>query len=105
MQNVLTATKILAIVGVSVAAFTLGESNTDWSAPLVIPDSITMDSTLPAGFANGRKLEDQVIDITLSLVLLDQTAPGQDLTTLIGTNPTANDVAFDAAFPYLAAPH
>jgi len=73
------------------------------AAPLVLPDTIKIDTTLPAGFANGRLLEDPVMDVTLALVLLDlNTHP---LTALVGVNPTANDVAFLASFPYTAAPH
>jgi hypothetical protein len=39
------------------------------------------------------------------VILLDLSVMGQDATTLIGVNPTANDAAFDANFPYLAAPN
>ena len=73
------------------------------AAPLVIPDTISIDVTQPAGFANGRMLEDPVIDVTLAVVLLDLSVHG--LTDLVGVNPTANDVAFQASFPWLAPPH
>lgn len=77
------------------------------AAPLVIPDTLKIDITQPAGFPNGRVLADPVIDVTLAVVLLDLGAPGQSVTTLadLPLNPAANDVAFDASFPFLAAPN
>ena len=75
-------------------------------APLIIPDTLTIDTSAPAGFPNGRTLPDPVIDVTLAVVLLDLSAPGQDATTFVGVlNPAANDAEFLDTFPYLAAPH
>jgi hypothetical protein len=58
-----------------------------------------------AGFPNGRRLSDDVIDITL------QAAEGEiidgdfdDLATL-GDGVNENDIPFLATFPYLALPH
>lgn len=73
-------------------------------ASLVVPDTITIDTNGTAGFPNGRLLTDPVIDVTLSVILLDLTAATQDATTLVGTNPVANDVEFSDTFPYLAPP-
>lgn len=71
---------------------------------LVVPDTLTIDATAAAGFPNGRRLADPVMDVTLSIILLDLTVHGP--TTLVGVlNPAANDVPFDASFPYLAYPH
>lgn len=75
------------------------------AAPLVVPDTIKIDLTGTAGFPNGRLPTDPVIDVTLAVVLLDLTAMGQDALTLVGTNPTENDVAFGDEFPYFAPPH
>jgi Domain of unknown function (DUF4331) len=72
------------------------------AAPLVVPDTIKMDLSSPAGFPNGRLLTDPVIDVTLAVVLLDLSVEGQDATSLVGLNPSENDVPFEAAFPYLA---
>lgn len=72
------------------------------AAPLVVPDTITIDTTQPAGFPNGRLLEDPVIDVTLAVVLLDLTV--HTPTDLVGVNPTANDVPFRSEFPWLADP-
>jgi hypothetical protein len=73
------------------------------AAPLVIPDTIAIDPAGTAGFANGRLLTDPVVDVTLAVVLLDLNVHA--ITTLVGVNPTANDLAFDVNFPYLAPPH
>jgi hypothetical protein len=72
------------------------------AAPLVVPDTIKMNLGNPAGFPNGRLLTDPVIDVTLAVVLLDLAVDGQTVMSLLGTNPTANDVPFETAFPYLA---
>ena len=73
--------------------------------PFVIPDVLGVDFSQPIAFPNGRRLDDPVIDMTLALILLDLSEPGQDLTTLLGMNPTENDVAFPETFPYLAPAH
>ena len=73
---------------------------------LVIPDVLTIDPSLAAGFPNGRKLADPVIDVTLAAIFLDIDAPGQSAATLaqIPLNPSANDVPLPSAFPFLAPP-
>jgi len=75
------------------------------AAPLVVPDVIKVNSTLPAGFPNGRRLSDQVIDITLAVLLLNLNV--HSVTTLadVPVNPPANDRTFLTSFPYLAAPN
>lgn len=76
------------------------------AAPLVVPDTLKIDTAAAAGFPNGRKLADPVIDVTLAVVLLDLGAPGQTAASLVGAlNPKANDKAFSATVPYLATPH
>ena len=63
-----------------------------------------MDVTGPAGFVNGRQLTDSAVDIMFALSMLDLGVHPADL--FVGLlNPVANDVAFSAVFPYLAAPH
>src|SRR5437773_11246895 len=59
----------------------------------------------PANGWGGRKLTDDVVDAGLAAIfgtLLDpnNTSPGLET-----DNVAANDVAFGATFPYLAAPH
>jgi hypothetical protein len=73
------------------------------AAPFVVPDVIRIDPSMPAGFPNGRRLIDPVIDVTLALVLLDLSVHPVD--ALIGVNPTANDLPFRSHFPYVARPH
>ncbi len=75
------------------------------AAPLVVPDTLKLDTTKAPGFPNGRKLTDPVIDVTLAVILLDLSVEGQTPTSLVGVNPTANDKAFSTTAPYLAAPH
>ena len=78
-------------------------------AALVLPDTLKIDPAAAAGFPNGRRLSDPVIDVTLSVILLDMSVPAQNPTTLVGVNPTANDLgtegAFLSSFPYLHPPH
>jgi hypothetical protein len=73
------------------------------AAPFVVPDVIRIDPSQPAGFPNGRRLTDPVIDVTLALVLLDLGV--HPVTQLVGVNPTANDRDFSSRFPYLAQEH
>ena len=77
------------------------------AAPLVVPDVISIDLTGEAGFPNGRRPADPVMDVTLAVLLLDLSVPGQDATTLAGLplNPPANDVEFPESFPYFGEPH
>ena len=73
------------------------------AAPFVVPDVVSIDPSQAAGFPNGRRLTDPVIDVTLALVLLD--LGEHPVTTLVGVNPTENDKSFRNRFPYLARPH
>ena len=76
------------------------------AGPLIVPDTLKIDTAVAAGFPNGRKLPDKVIDITLAVILLDLGVGGQTAGTLAGLplNPPANDKPFGSTFPYLAAP-
>jgi hypothetical protein len=89
-------------------------------ADLVLPDTLTINPAAPAGFPNGRKLDDPVIDVTLAVVLLKlDSATGcgggpctpatlVGLAGGMGLNPVKNDVAggvFLDEFPYLHPPH
>ncbi len=72
--------------------------------PLVIPDTVKINTMQAAGFPNGRRLEDQVIDLTLAVLLLDLDVHAVTTFASLPLNPAANDKAFLAEFPYLAAP-
>ncbi|MBX2839235.1 MAG: DUF4331 domain-containing protein [Gammaproteobacteria bacterium] len=79
-----------------------------FAAPLIIPDTVKLDTNSAAGFPNGRLLADPVIDITLAVALLELTGTPAPHTPadLVGVlNPPSNDKEFSAEFPYLAAPH
>ena len=78
-------------------------------ASLVIPDTIKLNLTLPAGFPNGRRLQDPVVDITLAVLFLDVNAPGQSAATFanLPLNPAANDLnggLFSSTFPFALPP-
>jgi hypothetical protein len=77
------------------------------AAPHVVPDTLKIDVAADSGFPNGRRLTDQVMDITLALLLLDLSVAPQSVTTFasLPLNPTQNDLPFDTAFPYVPAPH
>ncbi|MGV3485389.1 MAG: DUF4331 family protein [Planctomycetaceae bacterium] len=66
-------------------------------AGVLLPDVMTIDTSSAAGFLNGRKLADDVIDAELSLLI----KPAGSVTTDL---VNANDKPFLNVFPYLAAP-
>lgn len=74
-------------------------------APLIVPDTISIDLTADAGFPNGRLLADPVIDVTLAVVLLDLSVHTATTFAELPLNPAANDLAFETTFPYLAEAH
>jgi hypothetical protein len=82
-------------------------TGTCWAqeAPLILPDVICINTGAAAGFPNGRLLSDQVVDITLAVLLLDSNTHAADLFASIPLNPAANDLPFGSTFPYLAPAH
>ena len=75
-------------------------------APLILPDHAEDRHGIRTPRSpNGRALEDPVMDITLAVLLLDLLGGSHGVGDLIGLNPTANDVPFQADFPYLAPPN
>ena len=78
-----------------------------FAVPLIIPDTVKLDTSVAAGFPNGRLLTDPVIAVTLAVALLELTgdpAPHAPDALVGVVNPTANDVALPASFPFLAEP-
>ncbi len=63
---------------------------------VLLPDVAILDMTKTSGFLNGRRPQDDVID-----VLLSAASKGG----VTGDNVNANDVAFLSDFPFLAPPH
>jgi hypothetical protein len=58
-----------------------------------------------AGFPNGRRLSDDVIDVSLRAVLGVLLPDHQALADTIGDGVDENDVPFLESFPYVAYPH
>lgn len=78
-----------------------------FAAPLIIPDTMSINTENPAGFPNGRMLADPVIAVTLAVALLELTGDPAPHTAvdLVGVvNPPANDLEFNTEFPFLADP-
>ena len=73
-------------------------------ASLVIPDTIKLNMALPAGFPNGRRLQDPAPDITLAILLLDMTKHSAATFVNLPLNPAVNDLPFLTVFPFAAAP-
>ncbi len=74
--------------------YTAGQIN--GLANVLLPDTLTIKLGDPAGFLNGRKPSDDVINAEFGLVTNGAvTSDGVD----------ANDAAFTSTFPYLAMPH
>jgi hypothetical protein len=64
-------------------------------ADVLLPDILTVDTSNPAGFLNGRGLADDVIDVEYALVT----------NGAVTTDCVSNDSAFTDTFPYLAPPN
>lgn len=78
------------------------DANAQAITNLLLPDVLTLDTTSAAGFLNGRRLEDDVIDTELTVITGG----------LFGGSPVltsdcvdSNDVAFPGTFPYVAPPN
>ncbi len=71
---------------------------------LIMPDTVKLDLSQPPSFPNGRRLQDQVIDITLSVLLLDMRRHNPRTLADLPLNPGRNDATFLTDFPYLAPP-
>ena len=64
-------------------------------AKILLPDILTFDRSKPAGYLNGRRLQDDVIDISLSLV-----TNGKITTDMVGPHTD-----YLSHFPYVGKPH
>jgi len=64
-------------------------------ADFLLPDILTLDTSSSAGFPNGRRLDDDVIDTELGLVTEG----------FVTTDCVANDNTSLSTFPYLGNPH
>jgi hypothetical protein len=73
-------------------------------ANLVVPDMLNLDLTRPAGFPNGRRYLDPVIDVTLAVVFLDLTKHPATTFAALPLNPNGIDQPLTSNFPFLAPP-
>jgi hypothetical protein len=58
-----------------------------------------------AGFPNGRRLSDDVVDVSLRAVLGVLLPDHQAIADTIGDGVNTNDVPFQDSFPYVGYPH
>ena len=72
--------------------------------PTAQPDRMGVIGGDNAGFPNGRRLGDDVIDIALQ-VMEGAATNGPVAALAAGDGVNANDVAFATTFPYVALPH
>jgi hypothetical protein len=72
--------------------YAMGDPTIDALADILLPDILTVDTSDPTGFLNGRRLADDVIDAELALVT----------NGAVTTDCVDNDSAFTDTFPYLA---
>ncbi len=64
-------------------------------ADFLLPDILTVDTSSSAGFPNGRRLQDDVIDIELGLIT----------NGAVTSDCVSNDSTFGGSFPYLGQPN
>lgn len=71
---------------------------------ILIPDVVVLDLAQPAGFPNGRKFDDPVIDLEFAALFLDLRT--QPVTTFVSRvlNPNVFDQPLRTTFPYYAPP-
>ncbi len=69
---------------------------------ILLPDILTIDTASSAGFLNGRRLADDVIDAELPIATGGLFGGSPVLTT---DEVPGNDVPYLSTFPYLAPPH
>ena len=92
------------LIGLGLTPATFDQSVAQ-AGPVIVPDAIKYDPSMPTAYPNGRKLEDPVVDITLAAVLLDLGVHPLNLFASLPLNPPENDVEFKSTFPFLADPH
>jgi hypothetical protein len=76
-------------------SFGYSASQADGIADILLPDILTFDYSSTAGYLNGRRLTDDVIDISLALV-----TNGKITTDKVGPHTD-----YLSTFPYLGNPH
>jgi len=79
----------------SLASVGYSPTQADQIAKILLPDILTFDFSSSAGFLNGRRLQDDVIDISLNLVTNGKIKGD-------GVGPHTD---YLSEFPYLGRPH
>jgi hypothetical protein len=69
---------------------------------IMIPDLVTLDTTRPAAFPNGRRMQDPVIDIELAYLFLDLSRHSLNTLVNIPLNPLELDQPLRTSFPFYA---
>lgn len=74
-------------------------------AQSVVPDTIKINTSVAAGFPNGRRPADAVIDITLAMLFLninanDPNAQALGVLAAVPVNPSAAPHQYRSTFPY-----
>lgn len=92
---------LLFLSGLDGSGYT--EEEADGLVEILLPDILTFDTAEPAAYLNGRALEDDVIDTSLTVVT---GGLGENGTPVLTSDCVdANDVDFPGTFPYLAPAH
>lgn len=73
-------------------------------ANLIVPDVLQLDLSQPAGFPNGRRYLDPVVDVTLAVAFLDLRTHDAGTFARLPLNPNGIDQPLPATFPFLAPP-
>jgi len=95
-----------------------------WSAQIAPADLLRLNLAIPpvagtpanrmgalggdfAGFPNGRRLSDDIVDIVEQVVIGGALVAGRPTSMVppLGDGVDQNDKAFGSSFPYLATPH
>src|SRR3990172_9503045 len=87
-----------SLIVAKLMAFGQDAASANALADALPPDIQPFDVTLPSGFLNGRKLDDDVITAELHLIFGSNAVLNDD-------HVDANDKPFLVTFPYLAGPH
>jgi hypothetical protein len=85
-------------IAASLEALGTSDENAEIITSVAIPDTLKLSVEPDGGFPNGRRLQDDVIDILLGLIFEGTGGPTTD-------DVDENDEPFLSVFPYLAPPH
>jgi hypothetical protein len=69
---------------------------------IVVPDQLVLDLAQPAGFPNGRDLDDPVVDLELAVLFLDLTKHSAGILVGVPVNPNVFDQPILTSFPFFA---